>query len=211
MLYSFADASDIPLTVGSDEDLCDKILEEVETNPIVKMKRPMRTIAVKAAEPFDVALKENLSAVYDAHRQTLVDGDLDAFLTTVRTSLSDEDNLASNYRKLFPEILAFYPPRTEATFVTVRYHDAELAGYFQIIHEPTAPEFETVVLIPFVHYAGQWKIIFSLDNIPRMSLLSAKSEGDKISRAFELIDMPGTILALEEVRSLFEDSLISDD
>jgi hypothetical protein len=107
--------------------------------------------------------------------------------------------------------LAFYPPRTEATFVTVRYHDPELAGYFQIINEPTAPEFETVVLIPFVRYAGQWKIIFSLDNIPSMSLLSAKSEGDKISRAFELIDMPGTVLALEGVRRLFEDSLISDD
>jgi len=54
-------------------------------------------------------------------------------------------------------------------------------------------------------------INFALDNIPRMSLLSAKSEGDKISRAFELIDMPGTILALEGVGHLFEDNLISDD
>ena len=42
-------------------------------------------------------------------------------------------------------------------------------------------------------------------------MLSAKSEGEKISRAFELIDMPGTILTLEGVGHLFEDNLISDD
>jgi hypothetical protein len=171
----------------------------------------VREPAGKRTESFDVALKDALIAAYGAYRQALLDGDLDSFLATTRTSLSDKKQLTKKHRKLFPEILAFYPPLSETTFVTVRVHDGELAGYFHIAPHPTAPEFENVVLIPFVRHDGRWKVLFSLETNTYMSLLSAKSDGDKVSRAFELIDQPGTIISLESLHMLFEESLMPDE
>jgi len=210
MLYTLS-ASDVPLAVASDEDLTAKIMETVETNPIIEMKRPVKTIAVKPTEPYDAELKGCLETVYDQYRQAMVDGDLDAFLSTIRASLSDENRLTSSYRKLFPEILAFYPPRGEATFVTLRRDGTDLAAYYHLIPEPIAPEFENVLLVPFVSLAGKWKILFSLDIVPRINLLAAKVEGDRIARAFELINLSGSLLSVECIGMTFEDALISED
>jgi len=211
MIYSFSSAFDVPLMVEANENLTDKILEAVETNPILKLKRPDREKAVKRDEPIDTELKDELIITYNTYHQAMLDKDIDAYLANARVSLEDEAHMAKYYKKLFPQILSIYPPLSKTTFVTVRKQGDDLAAYYCIAPDPNSPEFENVIMIPFVRHTGRWKVLFALDTYTYMNLLASKIDGDRISRAFDLIDQQGTILQLESLYYLFEENLIPDD
>jgi len=211
MLYSMNGAYDIPLSVDEDEDLNARIFEIIETNPILKLKRPVRKNATKQYEEFDVALKEELASIYNAYLNSLINRDVDSFFKNVRTSVSEERHIAKNYKNIFPDILDFWPPLNETTFVTVSKLGDEFSGYYFVASHPDAQEFENVVLMPFIRHGGRWKVLFSLDAVTYMNLLIAKTDGDKISKAFELIDQEGSILDLKSLVYQYEEGLIPDD
>lgn len=62
---------------------------EKEKNKDTSLWLKKKTIAAKKIETYDTNLKGHLETIYDQHRQAMLDDDLDAFLLTVRASLSD--------------------------------------------------------------------------------------------------------------------------
>ncbi|MCJ7630773.1 MAG: hypothetical protein MUO50_20535, partial [Longimicrobiales bacterium] len=62
------------------------------------------------------------------------------------------------------------------------------AGFYFVAPFPANPSFDFVYLRPFVYHDGGWKIVFSLEHDLAMNMNVARSEGDLVSRAVEVID-----------------------
>lgn len=213
VVFRLTEMSAAPFRVRMDEHPLDKALEVLDNNPLMALEhpepaeRPEETLGEPELTRMETVLKAELEGVLTSVFASLERRDLDGFLSAVVVSQEHRKKLRKKSRKLLREILDYTPAPSKATFVGLKTMKNGIAGYYFVAPYPANPAFRFVYLSPFVRQDGQWKLVFSLEHSAMMTLNAAKSGGDIVSRANEVIeDIP--ILHLDFVMtSLFEDAL----
>ena len=215
LIYSLGETGDAPLPLSTGEELRAEVMQALATNPLLRLERPERQAVSdgppKAAEltAAEIQLKAELEGVFEELRGALERKDVEGFLAAVRLSLEDEQQLRKRFRGLREQILTGTPSPAQTDFVTLKFAGKNLVGYYYLAPYPHNPAFTFVYLRPFVKHQGRWKMLFSLDHDLAMNLSVAKSDGDAISRAMEVIDKID-LLQLRWVVELFRKFIPQD-
>ena len=216
LVLRLTEMASAPFRVRKDEEPLVKALEVLATSPLMTLERPERhdVLEKPAAEPKltkrTARLKEELEMVIDAVYGSLEQCDVKAFLSAVVVSQEDGKKLRKRSKRLFKEILENTPEPSQATFVRLETMGEAIVGYYFVAPYPTNPSFKFVYLKPFVRRDGRWKMVFSLDHAPAMNMSAAKSAGDLVSRATEVIKEID-LLNLELVMTALFDDIIKED
>ncbi len=205
-----------PFRVRRDEDTLVKALEVSETNPLMALERPERANGVEKP-PREVKLskgkarlREELEAVMARVYDCLERRDVKAFLSAVAVSQHDQKTLRKKSSRLLREIFENTPDPSKAVFVKMKTKGHRITGYYFVAPYPTNQSFKFVYLLVFIRRDGEWKLVFSLDHAPAMNLSVAKSGGDVVSRAEEVIRDIGGLLDLDFVITSLFDNIIND-
>jgi hypothetical protein len=211
MLFRLTEMASAPVQVRKDEDTLAKVLEVMDTNPLMTLEHPGSVDASndQVVEPKIpqrlVPLKEELEAIQSALAGSLEQRDIEAFLDTVILSREDEERLRKKFKTLSRDILRNTPDRSKATFIALKTIGRNKAGYYFVAPYPHNPSFKFVYLRPFVRRDRRWRMVFSLDHDLAVSLNIAKSTGDLVARAKEVIREIDLLHLDWAMTSLFED------
>jgi hypothetical protein len=215
MVFRLAEMTSAPFCVREDEDTLAKALEVMETNPLLLLDRPERVddLGKPHKEPKlskgKARLKEELEAVLATVYDSLERRDVNAFLSAVAVSQSEEKKLRKKSRRLLREIFENTPDPSKAVFVRMKTKGHRITGYYSVAPYPTNPSFKFVYLRTFIRRDSEWKLVFCLEHAPAMNLSVAKSGGDLVSRAEEVISETG-LLDLDFVTTFLFDDIIND-
>lgn len=193
IVFRLTEMASAPFQVRNDEEPLAKALEVLATNPLMILERPDFTDAsetpraVHKLSKGKKRLKEELEKVLDAVQTSLQEQDVEAFLSAVVVSEKDEKTLRKKAKRLLKEILHYSPDQKQAVFVKLKTIGNATSGYYFVAPYPKNPSFKFVYLTPFVRRGGRWQMVFSLEHAPAMNLSVAKSGGDLVSRAEEVI------------------------
>jgi hypothetical protein len=215
IVLRLAEMASAVFQVRKDEDTLTKALEEVETNPLLALERPELCEVLEKPAPKpkltekEARLREELEKVIATVYRSLEQNDVEQFLSAVAVSQLDGKKLRKKFKRLSKEILENTPDPSQATFVALKGKERKATGYYFVAPFPKNPAFRFVYLRPFVQRDAQWKMLFSLDHDLAVSLNIAKSGGDIVSRAEELITEID-LLHLEWVMTALFEDIIGD-
>jgi hypothetical protein len=211
VVFRLTEMPGAPFQVRKDEEPLVKALEVIATNPLMALDRPefLDDPEKPAREPKltkkKARLREELETVITAVQKSLEQRDAKTFLSAVAASQKDGKTLRKKFSKLSKEILKNTPDPSKATFISLETAGSKTVGYYFVAPHPKNPAFRFVYLRPFVRRAGQWRLVFSLEHDLGVSLNVAKSGGDLISRANEVIREIPLLHLNEAMESTFED------
>ena len=212
--FQISDNSTAIFRVLKDEQSLAKVREVIATSPLLRLERPQVTrVPQEWLHPATLSatesqIKKALETIIQSHYRTLNESNFKQFIAPLILYPENKEQLSHKFNKHAKQLLLVTPEPSASTFVKLQLLGEGLAGYYFVASYPLNPSFDFVYLEVFVKRGENWKMLFDPDNKLAMNLSAAKSDGDQVSRALELIhDID--LLQLKWVVSSLYDELIT--
>ena len=214
MRFQINDNSTAIFQVRKDEEALAKVQEVMATSPLLHLARPQGAeVAHEGLHPAPLSaterqIQKEFAALIQTHYRALESSNFQQFIAPLILSTEDKDRLIDKFKRHAKQLLAITPDPSASTFVKLQMIGDELAGYYFVAPYPLNPSFDFVYLKVFVKRDDKWRMLFNPDNELAMNLSAARSDGDRVSRALEVIH-DTDLLQLEWVVSSYYDELIA--